>query len=172
MIQHRNDTFHNLKNINQKGGNMMIIGIVVFLLIGLITAYFLVIKPQMDNTGGNDDNTGGNDDNTGGNDDNTGGNDDNTGGNDPKPLTAKKVGTRPIKAWSDANKPYYDGNKTYEACQSECLSDPKCKTLTRFRTYASAPSRPCRYYDTIIPTSDISDVGGTWEGAVSYRESK
>ena len=151
MIQHRNDTFHNLKNINQKGGNMMIIGIVVFLLIGLITAYFLVIKPQMDNTGGNDDNTG---------------------GNDPKPLTAKKVGTRPIKAWSDANKPYYDGNKTYEACQSECLSDPKCKTLTRFRTYASAPSRPCRYYDTIIPTSDISDVGGTWEGAVSYRESK
>ena len=48
MIQNTQDTFSNLKNINQKGGKMMIIGIFIFLIIAGIAAYVLVIKPKQD----------------------------------------------------------------------------------------------------------------------------
>jgi hypothetical protein len=48
MLRNNIDTFYNLKNVNQKGGASLLLIFLFIIVIGGIVAYFLVIKPKMD----------------------------------------------------------------------------------------------------------------------------
>ena len=88
-------------------------------------------------------------------------------------ISPTTFGTWSSKEWSDDNKPYtpLDLNLPYEQCLSNCEADPNCKTMTGFRTSPTFPSRPCAYYDTVIPKSSIKEIGSSWDGSISYRNS-
>jgi hypothetical protein len=91
------------------------------------------------------------------------------GGCPPPPLSPTNFGSWYSADWGKANTPYASTNLPYDQCRAGCEADPKCKTMTGYRTYASSPSRPCAYYDTVIPPASLTDPQGSWEGSVSYR---
>ena len=91
------------------------------------------------------------------------------GGSPLPPLSPTNFGSWYSADWGTVNTPYFAKKLPYAQCRDGCEADLNCKTMTGFRTYASEPSRPCAYYNTVIPPADITDPKGSWEGSVSYR---
>ena len=87
-------------------------------------------------------------------------------------LTPTTFGTWYSNDWTKANNPYSppELNLPYDQCLAGCEADPNCRTMTGFRTSPTFPSRPCAYYDTVIPNSSIKEIGSSWDGSVSYRK--
>jgi hypothetical protein len=60
MIKINYDTYSNLKNINQKGGSTLMIVLFIFLIVGGVAAYVLVIKPKLEEEDTDSNSAGGN----------------------------------------------------------------------------------------------------------------